>query len=905
MPVSAQYLLVVLIVAAATLLRLVLGWTLGIRAPFGTFYPAVILAAFIGGLGPALLAVGLSVVLAVLLFLDPESMGGMKSPGEVITLGMFIGSGVLLAVMAQHTARIRVARARRESEKRFSTFMDNTPAIAWMKNEQGQYVYVSKAYENAFNISRNGWIGKSDMDLWPAEVAEQWRKTDEKVLTSGNPVEAVETTITGGEKRYWLYNKFPFTDESGNRYVAGIGVEITRRRQAEEALRAERARLRAILDSIPLGVWIADISGRIIENNKQAKIIWGESMPNPKMTSEYGLFKGWWPGTGVELRAEDWALYRALRNGETIIGEEVDIRRFDGTSGTVLNNAAPVRDTEGQIIGGVVIQQEITERKRAEEALRKSEERLSALITATSEVLFRTSLDWSEIQRLDAGFLSDEPSPYREWAQKYIHPDEQARVIAAIQEAVTKKASFELEHRFRRRDGTWGWTFSRAIPIIGTKGEIVEWFGATTDITARKQYEEELARSRDVLERLVRERTDELRSAYDRLVAESKQRQQVEEQLVQSRKMEAVGTLAGGIAHDFNNMLAVIIGNAELAQDEPDERHEHEIEQILKASYRARDLVKQILTFSRRSDRTAKPLALSPIVKETVKLLRGSLPSTIRIDAEIASKADTVLGDPTQVQQVLVNLASNSAFAMRDEGGTLSIRLSDILLRENDVKPDPKMEPGRYLKLEVEDTGSGMTEEVRNRIFDPFFTTKEQGEGTGMGLAMVFGIVRDMQGVIIVESSPGEGSRFTVFLPALEELASEEEHEPGLLPKGNGRILLVDDEPLVLEVVSTTLERLGYRVTCAGSGRKALEIFQAAPHEFDLLITDHVMPEMTGLRLAETVLGIRKQMPVILFTGYSETVSAEKAKASGVKEFIMKPVVKKDLAEAVRRVLDE
>lgn len=396
------------------------------------------------------------------------------------------------------------------------------------------------------------------------------------------------------------------------------------------------------------------------------------------------------------------------------------------------------------------------------------------------------------------------------------------------------------------------------------------------------------------------------RKANERLLEEARERAKVEEHLQQAQKLEAIGTLAGGIAHDFNNMLAVVMGNAELALDEinGNEAPRRNIEQIVKASKRARDLVKQILTFSRKTERRRKPLKLAPLLKETYGLLRGSLPTTITINLDIQTKSDTVITDPSEVQQILMNLATNALHAIGEKSGTLTIGLSNVTLAEDGPLPDREMSAGSYVKLMVRDTGKGMTDKTRSRIFEPFFTTKPSGQGTGMGLAVVYGIVKSHRGAITVESEPGKGSTFVVFLPRAVEQAKEEAKEGGRALHGNERILLVDDEPFVLEMTSQMLNNLGYHVTTAQTGIEALNIFLAEPSRFDCVITDQTMPEMTGIDLSKKVLETRSDLPVILFTGYSEAVSAEQAKAAGIREFVMKPISKREIANTVRRVLD-
>jgi len=377
----------------------------------------------------------------------------------------------------------------------------------------------------------------------------------------------------------------------------------------------------------------------------------------------------------------------------------------------------------------------------------------------------------------------------------------------------------------------------------------------------------------------------------------------LEEQLRHALKMEAVGTLAGGIAHDFNNMLSVIILNAELARDDVHGRPRINIEEIISASQRAADLVKQILTFSRKSDHEKNALNLTPLVKETYKLLRSTLPVTIEMRLEMKAASDTIMGDPSEVQQVLMNLATNAYHAMLEKGGRLLISLSDRTFETRQTLPHASMEPGRYVVLSVTDTGCGISEEVKTRIFEPFFTTKKPGQGTGLGLAVVYGIVQSHGAAVTVDSAVGRGSTFTVFFPALEDIAEAGSQKRGIMPMGSERLLVVDDEPSVVKATAETLQRLGYKVTTATSGAEAWKLFRFAPEGFDLIITDAVMPEMTGMTLAQRILEVRPDVPIILFTGFSENLSSEDVKAAGIREFLLKPFPKHQLAETVRRVL--
>jgi CheY-like chemotaxis protein len=328
------------------------------------------------------------------------------------------------------------------------------------------------------------------------------------------------------------------------------------------------------------------------------------------------------------------------------------------------------------------------------------------------------------------------------------------------------------------------------------------------------------------------------------------------------------------------------------------------MEQVLKAGLRGRDLVRQILTFSRRGDQEKHALHLSPLIQETFKMLRSSLPTTIEMKLDLDENRDLAYADPSQIQQIIMNLGTNAFHAVGEKGGTLEVSLRAIPLDTRELLPEPDMVPGEYLVLSVRDTGHGMEDGVMKRIFEPFFTTKEKGKGTGLGLSVVYGIVKSHNGGIRVSSRPGQGSVFSVYLPARTGAEVERESVSWeTLPTGTERILLVDDEEPIVELGKGVLRRLGYTVVAKRSGREALETFRE-DGPFDLLITDQTMPEMTGVMLATELLKLRPDLPVILCTGYSESVSRETAQEVGIREFLMKPLSKRELARAVRRALE-
>ena len=385
-----------------------------------------------------------------------------------------------------------------------------------------------------------------------------------------------------------------------------------------------------------------------------------------------------------------------------------------------------------------------------------------------------------------------------------------------------------------------------------------------------------------------------------------KERKLLEKQLFQSHKLEAIGTLAGGIAHDFNNILSAIVGYAELSKmDLPNESIiTNNIDNILKASKRAKNLVRQILTFSRNAKLKLKPIDIRSIVEESIDLLRATLPSSITIKQNLTCDP-FVVGDKAQIQQILMNLCTNAGHAMDKNGGTLEVHLQDVQLNADFLTRFEDVRPGSYAELNVSDTGKGMSPETLERIYDPFFTTKPRGKGTGMGLAVVHGIVRGLNGVIVAKSKPGEGSRFTVYLPTTQRPSEPAAEALDSLPLGKERILYIDDEPDIVAIGKQLLEGLGYQVVGSTNSIEALELFRSQPDQFDLVITDLTMPQMTGDFLAKELIALRKDIPIILCSGLSFKLTETDAKEMGVDAVLMKPIDRADLAQSVRRILEK
>jgi PAS domain S-box-containing protein len=431
-----------------------------------------------------------------------------------------------------------------------------------------------------------------------------------------------------------------------------------------------------------------------------------------------------------------------------------------------------------------------------------------------------------------------------------------------------------VETRWQRKDGEIIDVLLSSTPLDPS-----DWAKGVTftalDITARKQAEQERLRLEDRLRR--------------------------------SQKMEAIGTLAGGIAHDFNNILAAIIGFTELATIGAQGNGEAtaNLAEVLKASFRARDLVRQILTFSRQTETEFGPIQIQLIVKEALKLLRASLPSTVQIRQDVASKG-LILGDPTQLHQVVMNLCTNAYQAMHARGGVLEVSLSETLIGAA-PPPDLKALPqGPCVRLRVRDSGPGIDPAIIHRIFDPYFSTKEKGKGTGLGLAVVHGIVKSHRGAIQVLSRLGEGATFDVYFPMVQTAAAAAEAAPKeAVVGGRERILFVDDEPSIELLGKQILGSLGYEVTTCGTAIAALELFRSGPSTFDLVITDMTMPLMTGDRMALEMMSLRPDLPVIICTGFNELLSEERVQAIGIRALLMKPFLKNEAATVIRQVLDQ
>jgi len=704
-----------------------------------------------------------------------------------------------------------------------------------------------------------------------------------------------------GPKSMLLNARRIYQQGKGTEMILLAIEDITEQNQARKGLQVSETRYRRLFEAAQDGILILDAdTGQILDVNPFLIKMLGFSHEDflGRKLWEIGAFK--------DIEASQ-AAFSALQTRGYVRYEDLPLQTREGRFIAVefVSNSYLV-DHQKVIQCNI---RDITERKKADEKLRGREEHYRSYIELTGQLAWTTNAGGQIVEDIPLWRKftgqSEEETKGAGWA-KALHPDDVQHTLDVWNNAVTAKSAYEVEYRIRRYDGIYRHFLARGVPFFQDDGNMQGWVGTCIDITERKQAEEVLRMAHEALESRVQERTSKLAQANKELREEIARREKVEEQLLQTQKLESVGTLTGGIAHDFNNMLGAIVINSEMALlGLPVGSGIHNnLDLILKSAIRGRDLVRQMLLFSRKSEKKQEVISLIPLIKETFKLLRSSLPATIQMKLLQETEFDTVYGDPSQIQQVVMNLCTNAAHAMRGKTGVIDISLQATTLGLMDL-PEADMEPGEYVILSVKDTGSGMDAEVKKRIFEPFFTTKSVGEGTGLGLSVVYGIVKGHRGNITVYSEPGKGSIFRVYLPKVDTASVEEAEVLKPLPRGKERILFVDDEEIIVNSVRNMLEHLGYKVTTLMDSEEALKLFSANPWQFDLVMSDQTMPFMTGEDLGREMMRIRPDIPIVLCTGYSDIISSEKAKAFGFRGYIMKPFSVREGAELMRQVLDQ
>ncbi len=763
------------------------------------------------------------------------------------------------------------------------------PIPVFYKDAVFRYLGCNEAYAEYMGISEEELKGKTAYDLWPRELAEMYDLKDRELIQQrGAQTYEFKVVDKNGEIRDVIFRKSVFFNEDGSvGGIIGAHFDITERKRAEEALKISEQRLAAFIDFLPDATLAIDKNKRIIIWNRAIEEMTG--IPAGEMIGKgdyvytipfYGVARPQLMDLFWEPEHEVMAKYPILKKeGENLVIEVFCPELYKGKGAFVWAKASPLRDSDGQLIGAIECIRDINERKQAEEMLKQSESNYRSVIENIQDVFYRSDAQGNLIMASPSfiamlGYDSVDECLGRPIADAfYYDPEKRTEFLKAIRD---KGRVTNYEVVLKRKDGTPVTVETNSHFYFDDEGNTAGVEGIFRDITKRRQDEEI--------------------------------RRKLEGQLIQSQKMEAIGTLAGGIAHDFNNILSGIMGYTELYLESVSDRPKvyRGMEEVLKAAGRAKDLVTQILTFSRKTEHEKKPVMLSPIIKEVVKFMRASLPATIEIKQTISVASDLVLANPTQIHQVLMNLCTNAWHAMKNSGGVLSIALKEVIMDEDNLVHHKSLKPGHHLELSVRDTGGGISREHIDKIFDPYFTTKIKGEGTGLGLAVVHGIIREYGGEISVYSESGKGTVFKIYLPLIEsKTKSGEDFKEAIMPGKGETILFIDDEMMMVDLNRELLEALGYKVIAETNPARAIEIFKEDSDAFDLIITDKTMPHLTGFDVAREIKSIRPDIPVILCSGFQEKEDVGKLKALGISRLMIKPISKGVMAKVIRDVLEK
>ena len=671
--------------------------------------------------------------------------------------------------------------------------------------------------------------------------------------------------------------------------VMGLILDVTDKKRAEEALLESNEKFKSICETGPDLVFQLDLEGKIIYFSNLLESMFGYLFEEVKGKSFTEFIS---PRT---LQASLHA-FESLLALKPVTSLELEIRKKDGEFLPCEINAGHFI-VKGNLAGLQGAIRDTTARKKTEAALDKYKNRLEIMVTTRTEELRESEARYrkivEEMPEMVCRFLSDGTITFANRVCGECgggKPDKLIdnhffQWISSKEEADTVEKDFKAAIETSNRlippqrmvlaDGSTRWVQWAIHGLADSSGSLTEYQAVGRDISAE--------------------------------TIEQKEKLKLEKWRRRTQKLEAIGTLSAGIAHDFNNIMAVILGNVQLAMDDVSEgsRTRNNLDEIYDSCLRAKNMVRQILTFSREGDQELRPLSLAPVVKESIKFLRSTIPTTIEIREDIHDPG-FVKVDPTQIGQIVMNLGTNAAHAMGAEPGILHISLQNRTIGHNHKDRHRVSDEGEYVKLKVSDTGRGMSPEVMSRIFDPYFTTKKEGDGSGMGLAVVHGIVENHAGVVWVDSEPGKGSTFHMLFPAVEADGFEVEIDhPEPVLKGAERILVVDDEESLLKAEMEMLERLGYKVTGTTNSMEALETFRKQPDQFDLIYTDMTMPEMTGLTLAKKLMEIRPHVPVILYSGHRVLADNNEIVKSGIKAFLTKPVILEEIAATIREVLKD
>ncbi len=820
---------------------------------------------------------------------DPETTSPRKKPAEVtakrkngeqfpteftVTPRLAGDDGIRTFVMRDVTGRKEVEEKLRESETRQRAIFDALPSAVFVKDLQGRYLFCNQQAELAAGKPLQEILGKTDRELFPSDAGGGYGELEREALEAEKPVaREVSFPLNDGIRTHMIVN-FPLLGTDGRPYaVAGVSTDITQRKRAEETLRESEERYRMLFERMQEAFSLVEVVTDQAGNPVDLRYL----SVNPALERNFRRSREEIVGhTYREVIPNPDPEWISLIGRVAFTGEPVAIERYSRATG----HWVEVHAYSPRFGYCAVVTTQITKRKRIEEELHRSRNELEIRVQErTAEIKKQAEL--IELSH-DAILVMDLENRILFWnkgAEK-VYGWRKEEVLGKITHAV-------LQTRFPVRLGE---IMAKLMEKGGWDGELSQFRRDGQKITVLSRW----AVQRDESGRAI---------AILETNSDITERKKVEEQLRQAQKMEALGTLAGGIAHDFNNLLMPILLNTEMALLDIKAGvlpSADAMEVAIAGANRGKELVQQIITFSRHKGEDLKPIDIAPITKETIKFLRSAIPATIRFETRIEDPSSPVLANPTQIHQILMNLVNNAASSMEEEGGVL-----EISLEKGGIEGSDGIEPGGYVRVTVKDTGHGMAPEVKERAFDPFFTTKAPGKGTGMGLAVVHGIVKKHGGEIRLESEVGKGTTVTVSFPVYEGAKTEEHSSPTLGSLiGNETVLFIDDEEVQTRSVEAMLQRLGYQAVAETDPRKALDIFRSRPDKFDLVITDQVMPYLPGNRLAQELLSIRPDIPIILCTGFSETVDEETADDIGVREFVMKPFSLEEIAKAIRRVLN-
>ena len=755
------------------------------------------------------------------------------------------------------------------SEERFVAFMEHLPATVFIRDAETRYLYVNRSYEQVFG-PRKGFLGKTLVEVYPEEIARAIIQDDAKVLSEGYSLTEDTYPDESGEQRIFHTHKFRVKGKDGVNLVGGFALDITERRLAGRALSQSEERFRSIVENSHEGIVIIDDSFHLEYVNDEICKMMGYRTEE-LLGSDFRRF--------LDQESLEYTVDRYKRRlaGESVPPRyETNLIRKDGNkirveaSLSIVSTENGVRKTIAQLL-------DITERKKAEEALRKSQAALERVFEALPMGLGLVQdrvMQWHNSAM--TGILGYRSEELKGKSARMLYPDEEEyhRVGKAINEARLNQETAEVETRWVRKDGS-----------------IVDCQVRYTLLDPEMKESAVLAMAEDI--------------SFQKRAEEDKK--MLEAQLQQAQKMEAVGTLAGGVAHDFNNLLQAILGYTQmLLMDMTGSEGEiSKLKQIEKSAQRASELTQQLLTFSRKVESKLRPVDLNQEVSQVGKLLERTIPRMIKIEMHLVQGLWTINADPSQIEQIMMNLGVNARDAM-PEGGKLVFETENAVLDDAYCQTHLGARPGKYVLLSISDTGAGMDKATVDHIFEPFYTTKEVGKGTGLGLAMVYGIVKNHLGYIMCYSEPDEGTSFKIYFPALENESVEVDEAAAqeALSGGSETILLVDDEESLRELGKELLERFGYRIITAPDGETALEIWKDQGADIALIILDLVMPGMGGKQCIEALLKMDPGVKVVIASGYTVNGHAKEALDAGARGFIRKPYELRQMLNEVRRVLE-